>query len=139
MYKDRACAVETHDTGPTLIFASVGIRHHFMAWLPQGIVGPKMHGFINEQNAQVLNADDDHIRLQIGQKRWLPWARYGEDCPIELYISINRETTCARSLTHVVAQVTPLATVPPETLHERYQEVIKALRYCLLAQELELA
>ena len=111
---------------------------HFMAWLPQGIVGPKMATFVTDQDAQVLEVDHDRIRLRIGRKPW-PLRRADEkDFALELTIYLNRQTTCARSATHLIAEMRPLVrNLPLEALEVRFGRVVRSLRYCLLAQELE--
>jgi hypothetical protein len=137
MHKDRAALSDDQDES-TQSLPSGGIRHEFMAWLPRGVAGPKMQAFITEQDAQILEADPDYMRLQIGQVRWLPWSRHGDDVPVEVVIHLNHETPCARSLTHVIAELQPLANAVPETLRPRLGQLLRALRYCLVAQELEL-
>ena len=58
---------------------------------------------------------------------------------MEVTIKLNRETACARSLTHVIADVKPLTSnVASDVVQQRVSDVVRALRDCLLAQELEL-
>jgi hypothetical protein len=139
MYKNRSFLAERHDPPLVSLPLSQEMRQHLMAWLPQGILGPKMAGFVSEQGARVLEAGPDHVRLLIGRKRWIPWGNYGDDFPMEVTIKLNRETACVRSLTHVIAEVKPLASnVSDDVLRKRIRDVVRALRDCLLAQELEL-
>src|SRR5947207_589809 len=75
---------------------------HLMAWLPQGIIGPKMATFITDQDARVLEVRSDRVRLQIGHKRWRLGRADVENFALELTISLNHQTVCARSATHLV-------------------------------------
>ena len=111
-----------------------------MAWLPQGIAGPKVAGFVSEQQARVLRVHPDELRLGIGQPPgWLPWSRQEDELAVELTIQLNRETQCVRSLTHVIVELKPLGGGNDEARRERLNEIVCALRYRLLAQDLELA
>ena len=122
---------------PDIELPSGVMRFHFMAWLPQGIIGPKMATFVADQDAQVLEVAKDRIRLQIGRKGWLR-ASAGEDFALELTVSLNHQTICARSATHLVAELRPLVrNLPLEVLNVRFGRVARSLRYCLLAQQLE--
>ena len=76
MYKSRSFMAERHDPPLDTPSLSQEMRQHLMAWLPQGILGPKMAGFIAAQGARVLEAGSDHVRLLIGRKRWIPWGSY---------------------------------------------------------------
>jgi hypothetical protein len=111
-----------------------------MAWLPQGIIGPKMATFVADQDAQVLEANRERIRLQIGHKSWRRTKADDADFALELTMSLNHQTICARSATHLVADMRPLVrNLPLETLRLRFGLVARSLRYCLLAEELEAA
>jgi hypothetical protein len=121
---------------PAIELPSGVMRLHFMAWLPQGIVGPKMATLVADQDAQVLEVSRDFIRLQIGRKSWRRTP--AEDFPLELTLSLNHQTVCARSATHLVAELRPLVQGSPlDVLSRRFCRVARALRYCLLAEELE--
>jgi hypothetical protein len=114
------------------------MRLHFMAWLPQGIVGPKMATFVADQDAHVLDVEQDRIRLRIGRKSWRLGRGDVKDFALELTISLNHQTICARSATHLVAEMRPLVRdLPLDLLSLRFGRVARSLRYCLLAQELE--
>ena len=122
---------------PAIELPSGVMRFHFMAWLPQGILGPKMATFVADQDAQVLAIDQDRIHLRIGRKSWRRGVA-GEDFALELNISLNHQTMCARSATHLVAELRPLVgNLPLDLLSLRFGRVARSLRYCLLAQELE--
>jgi hypothetical protein len=123
---------------PAIELPSGVMRFHFMAWLPQGILGPKMANFVADQDAQVLEVDRDRIRLRIGRKSWRQGRSAGENFALELKLSLNHQTICARSSTHVVAELKPLVgNLPLDLLNLRFGRVARSLRYCLLAQELE--
>src|SRR5262245_61322921 len=125
------------DSAPAIELPEGVMRLHLMAWLPQGIVGPKMTTFVTDQEARVLEVDKDHIRLQLGRKSWLP-GKSDEDFAMELSISLNHQTICARSATHLIAEMRPLVRgLPLDVLTRRFGRVARSLRYCLLAQELE--
>ena len=122
------------------LLPSGGMRHQFMAWLPLGINGPKTAGFVDVQQAQVLDVGSEVIRLQIGRKPWLPWNRDDKDFPLELTLRLNRQTECARSLTHVIADMRPLSSnLSHDNIQRRFSDVALALKGCFMAQELELA
>jgi hypothetical protein len=127
------------DASPEIELPSGLMRFHFMAWLPRGIIGPKMATFVADQDAQVLEVDNDRIRLRIGRKTWR--AKPDEpDFALELSISLNHSTLCARSATHLVTEMKPLVgSLPLETMRLRFGRVARSLRYCLLAEELKMA
>lgn len=112
-------------------------QYHFMAWLPQGIVGPKMATFLADQDARVLELDANHVRLQIGRKTWLGWSKRETELPLEMSVTLDHGTICARSTTYLVAEMRPLVKAPVEQVRRRFNHVARSLRDCLLAQEVE--
>jgi len=140
MSATSACITPSTETSTADVPLTGAASYHLMAWLPRGIVGPKMATFVADQDAQILEIDENRARLRIGRKSWLPWRASSEDFALELTISLNPRTICARSATHLVAEMKSLVrNVSPEALRRRFGQVVRSLRYCLLAQELEAA
>ncbi len=134
-------AVASHtlpeEYAPVVELPSGVMRFHFMAWLPQGILGPKVATFVADQDAQVVHVEPDNIRLRIGRTTWRRRRTAEEDFALELTLSLNHETICARSSTHLIAELRPLVSnLPLDVLNRRFRRVARSLRYCLLAEEL---
>ncbi len=131
----RHTSPEEH--APVVELPSGVMRFHFMAWLPRGILGPKMATFVADQDARVLHVEQDNIRLRIGRTSWRRRGIAEADFALELTLSLNHETVCARSATHLIAELRPLVSnLPLDVLDVRFRRVARSLRYCLLAEEL---
>ena len=118
---------------------SGNMRYEFMTWLGSGVLGPKLKGFIAGQDGEVLDTSGDQVRLRLGRKSWLPWSRRRKTCPIELTITVNRQTPCAWGMTHVVADMHPLVKKPlPEIVKKRCSKVARDLRSSFFGQDVQL-
>ena len=105
MYEGRFEKWELEPAPALTSLESGVVRYEFMTWLGSGVLGPKLEGFIAGQEGEVLDASGDQVRLRLGRKSWLPWSRRGKTCPIELTLTVNRQTPCACGMTHVVADM----------------------------------
>jgi hypothetical protein len=128
------------DKGPALTFLESGdVRHEFMTWLGPGVLDPKVEGFLASQEGEVIDAADDRFRIRLGKESRSLWSRGNEEVPVELTLTINRQTRCVRGMTHVIAEVHPLdPKLPRETLEARCSKLARDLRYCFFGQDLQL-
>ena len=122
---------------PAVYFTRRGTaRHEFMASLLPGIAEQKLASLIADQSACLEQVSPDFIQLRIGKKFLLPRYYDALDLPVELTIRLQNDTRCPSSMTHVVAELRPLAGASREVFQARSYFLVRALRYCLLGQDL---
>lgn len=115
------------------------VRHEFMTWLGPGVLQPKLENFIHG-GGEALEADEKRIRIRFGKPSRFSWHRHEKDFPVEVTITLHRETPCARGMTHVVADMHPVGkNVPHDLLEARCSRLARDLRYCFFGQDLQIA
>lgn len=111
-------------------------RHECMAWLPEGIAGRKLAGFVDKHGGTVVDSTPGSMRVQLGRNGWR--ARRSGEVPLELEVRMHWETACVRSMTHVTLAARPVGSrVAAETARQQCIELVKEVRGCLMAEPLE--
>ncbi len=113
------------------------LRHECKAWLPQGILGPKARGFVNDHAVQLFEATHNKVRFRIGRRRLLPRWLSGAHIPLELTVSLSPIKDMPGAMRAVTADIRPLGRfISSERFQQRSIQLIRALRYSLMAEDL---
>ena len=111
-----------------------GVRHEFMAWLPEGMFEVKMAGFVDTLADRVLESTPDRLHIYIGKRHMTPFGR--RDVPLEVTITLDHEAPCKGSLTRVVVDIVPRIRWSRHAQIRGVSAVVaRAVRYCLMADD----
>ena len=111
-----------------------GIRHEFMAWLPEGMFEVKMAGFVDALADRVLESSPDCLHVYIGKRHMTPFGR--RDVPLEVIITLDHETPCKGSLSRVIVDIVPRVRWSRLAQIRRCSSIVaRAIRYSLMADD----
>jgi len=129
---------DLEDNTPTFTEHGGGVlRHECKAWLPDGILGPKARGFVNDYADKLWEVSQQRARLRIGGRSLLPGWMTGGEVPLELTITLSSLADTPGEMRKVTADIRALGHfVPRDQVRQRGLKLIRALRFSLMAQDL---
>lgn len=112
-------------------------RHDCMAWLPDGVLGPKIAGFITTYDGKLLEGSSQRVRILLDKRSVFSFSNR-DTVPIEVDITVRHQTECIRQLLHVSVELMPRGKVRNrEAFDHRCGDVLVAFRESIMALNLE--